>query len=196
MCSFYSFFIFSENPKQSLFYSTIQEYKKDLCASIEKILNKEVELFQRKLLDLMSLLVDVSCSPSQDAKTIFPDEWIHLEEALCVYNENLKRIRGYLQARLDSIYQPIEVELQEDMIMQDLKSLNDSKNALQVKISSHNQMVESLEATKNRLLSENTKIAYVENKTIIDQMKELGLFPGLAVLTLFFFFCLLFLIFL
>lgn len=147
-----------------------QEYKNDLCASIEKILNKEVEVFQRKLQYLMSLLVNVSYSPSQDAKTLFPDEWIHLEEALRVYNEDLKRIREYLQVRLDSIYQPVEVELQEDMIIRDLRALNDSKNALQVKISSHNQIVESLEATKNRLLSENTRIAYVENKTIIDQI--------------------------
>lgn len=152
------------------FQTVTESHKQGLCDSIEKVLNKEVEDFKQQVQKTISLLSTPSVDHSQEIQALFPTEWINFDDALKQYNDSITSLKNVLQARFNSPYHALESKINECEIVDKLKSLNEAKNALKLKISNHNQIVDALDRNKDKLLIINKKIAYLEYKATIEQI--------------------------
>lgn len=146
------------------------EEKETTIQLVEKILNKEAQVYQDLLNGELSKLVEYQLSvvPSFEGG-LFVEENKKAQTAIRIYNSVINAAKVIVKERLENIYQPFYKTIDEEKYNDALSELQSAFDSIDAAVKEYNRIIEGEGAFKNEILKKNKQLAFNEFESLINE---------------------------
>lgn len=141
---------------------TSEEVYESINRFLNRLMNKESEMYSKDLDEIMITLDDVEISLSSLPEQTFEKEKAAVKIALDQLNKDLANIRAKIEYRKRDLYGVMEVAFTDagmNKYATHLENVKDAISSLKVSVDKFNQSVNERRALKNKVLRENEMLA-------------------------------------